>query len=274
MNMMIICPATAIGVPSLSAKQPLVLAPFLGSTVLQHALSHFAKQGCKKVTLVVSDRMEQVQSVVGRGEAWGMQVEVVSAAPAETPGETQSFTLDRLPQLPEQPLWENYRGWFSAQQKLLATVARERVGMREVAPGVFVGLRSQVARSAVLTGPCWIGANVYVGSDAVVGPQAVIEDGCYLDARSEVVGSVLGSATYVGAMTEVRHSFVQGRELLQLITGSSVSVTDPFLLDDLAAKPGGMMRIRELLGRSDGTRPTWTTRLAGWLGKFRPDVVI
>jgi len=247
MNLALEFPTDGSAVPALSRKTPLVLAPFLGQTVLEHALAGLASEGVKRVRIEAGDQAEQIQRVVGQGEAWGLALEVSSAlgrqdglAPARV------LTLDQLPQLPQQPLWRNYRDWFSAQQALMPVLARQRVGTREVSPGVFIGLRSRIAADARMSGPCWIGASVFVGPGAIIGPGTVIEDGSYVDAGAEIVGSIIGPQTYVGAFTEVRDSFAWGNELLHLDTGSLTKVADRFLLGELQVRRnrlGGLIDI-------------------------------
>lgn len=216
-----------------------MLAPFLGTTVLERALSGLASEGAKRVLLRASDRPGEIRLEVGRGEAWGMEVLCgEEPAPAWDPERVREFILDRLPQLPQQPLWGAYRDWYSAQCALLAVTAGQRVGMRELSPGAFVGMRSQVASDARVAGPCWIGANVFLGPGAVVGPGSVIGDGSYIDEGAEISGSVVGPDTYVGRFTEVRDSFAWGNELLHLDTGSSTQVADRFLLADLRPDTG------------------------------------
>ena len=238
MKTTLICPGDATEVPALARKHPLVLAPFLGRTVLEHALTALAESGAKHVRILASDRPEEIRSRVGRGEAWGMTVEVVPSSERTADGDAASavapvLTLDHLAQLPQQPLWRSYRGWYAAQQGLLAALASKRVGMREMTSGVFVGLRSQVASDASLQGPCWIGDGVRVGSRAVVGAGTVIEDGSYVDEGAEIVGSIVGPQTYVGRYTELRNSFAWGRDLLHLDTGSLAEVNDRFLLSEV-----------------------------------------
>lgn len=234
MNVILNCAVDDSAVPALARHGPLALAPFLGATVLEHALAALAASGVKGVQLVVADGVEAILRVVGRGEAWGLHLEVrTEAAPAEGSREVRTVALDRLPQLPACPLWGSYRAWSRAQLSLLPLLASQRVGMRALAPGVFVGLRSRIASDTRLIGPCWIGAQVFLGSGAVVGPGTVVEDGCYLDRGAEVAGSIVGPQTYVGRFTEVRDSFAWGSALLHLDTGSQADVADPFLLGSL-----------------------------------------
>lgn len=234
MNVILNCSVDDSAVPALARKRPLGLAPFLGATVLEHALAGLAAQGVKRVCLEVSDHAEEFRRVVGRGEAWGLELAIVTeTAVPENFSQARALTLDTLPQLPERPLWRSYLDWYGAQLTLLPVLAAQRVGMREIEGGVFVGLRSQVAPDARLIGPCWIGANVFIGPRAVVGPGTVIEDGCYVDTGAEISGSIIGPQNYIGAFTEIRDSFAWGNELLRLETGSLTVVADRFLLGEV-----------------------------------------
>ena len=203
-HLILTCPSVSPAVSGLAARQPAVLAPFAGKSVLEYALTYFAAAGVREVTLVAGAAAAVLRSAVGRGESWGLAVTVVDQAPQTVPGEAVSWTLDRLPQLPEHRLWESYAGWFAAQVALLPQAARQAVGARELSPGVYVGLRSRVAADAVLRGPCWIGANVRIGAGAVVGPNAVVGEGSFVDEGAEVAGSVVAPQTYVGAHTELQ----------------------------------------------------------------------
>ena len=251
MKSLLICPSERPGVPALARRRPLVLAPFLGKTVLEHTLTHLASHGAKEVTVLAADRPDEIRAAVGNGEAWGLRMEVVPESRESTVTAAREkyqveardwlrapfdvFVLDRLPWLPGHLLWTNYSGWLSAQQALLTTLAKKRVGTSEMASGVFLGLRSRVAASAKLITPCWIGANVSIGLRATVGPGAIVEDGCYIDEGAEVAQSVVGPRTYVGALTEVRNSFAWGKDLLELASGSCTEVADGFLLSELGA---------------------------------------
>ena len=267
--LILIAPVRRSGVAALSRKQPLVLAPFVGATVLEHALSHYAAQGVRHLILHVGDRPEPIREVVGRGERWGIDLHLVThngepeaedlrsrLSAGTSPLGAAITVLDRLPQLPNQPLWTSYAAWFSAQLALLAASAHQHVGLREVAPGVLVGLRSRIARDATLRGPCRIGANVRIGAGAIIGPDALIEDRAFVDEGAEVAGSLVGPDTYVGAHTEVRNSYVHGTELLNLRNGSRTTITDRFLLGDLAGAESPPVRPASPEAET-GSRPWW-----------------
>ncbi len=253
MNVILQCPVEVSAVPALANQRPLVLVPFLGQTVLEHALAGLAAEGAKRVRIEGTEPVEEIRQVVGQGEAWGIKIVFSQdAPPAGEWSDARVVKLNALPQLPQQPLWGSYRDWYAAQLALLPVVAAQRVGMREVAPGVFVGHRTQVAGDATLIGPCWIGANVFIGPKATVGPGSIIEDGSYIDGGAEIVGSVVGPQTYVGAFTELRDSFAWGNRLLHLGTGSLTEVTDCFLLGPVQSESklvDGLRSAVRFLGR-------------------------
>ena len=254
MRAIIICPTERPEVAFLSRRHPLVLMPLFGRSVLDWTLAALASEGAKEIIILAPDRPEQVRAAVGKGEVWGVKAEVfpesreLSVAEARykygvTPGHGwlsephDVFFLDALPQLPGIPLWRSGAYCFQLFERCFTEAAHERVGVREYAPGVFLGMRSQVAPTAKLEAPCWIGSQVWVGPGAVVGPRAYVEDGSYIDHGASVSESVVGPRTYVGAMTDVRRSIAWGKGLHNWQTRAFTDVADDFLLADLAGAP-------------------------------------
>ncbi len=252
MKALIICPADRKAVAALARRRPLALTPCLGQPVLGRVLAFLASAGAKEITVLAADRPDRIRKFAGRGEAWGVKLEVIPEARELTVAEARAkyqaspaagerwlpaphdiFLLDRLPQWPDQPMWESYAGWQHVLLAGLPQAAREKVGMREVSPGVYLGLRTKVAESVQLRAPCWIGANVWLGPRVTVGPESIVEDDVYVDTGAEIAGSIIGPKTYVGALTEVRQSLAWGRDLLNLASGSVTEVTDHFLLGEL-----------------------------------------
>jgi hypothetical protein len=253
MKALIICPADRQAVAALARQHPLALWPFLGKPILDHAMTFLASKGAKEIRVLAADRPDEIRTFARRGEAWGVAIEVLPEARELTRDEARAkyqstgsagwlpapldiITLDALPQLPGCPLWESYAGWQSVLLAWLAAGAREKVGMRELSPGVYIGRRVRIAPSAKLNPPCWIGEHAWVGPGAVVGPDTVLEDHVYVDQSAGIVHSVIGPRTYVGVLTEVRDSLAWGRNLLNLKTGSHTEVSDHFLLGELGLR--------------------------------------
>lgn len=241
----IICPDRRGPVAYLSRRVPLALVPILGETLLSHWLTHLADRGAKEVTLLVSDRPDQVRAAVEQGERWGLRLEVV-ARPSELsiaeaqalfPG-AEAVLADRLPGLATLPLFESYAGFFAGLQSWLAHAPRHRVGAKEIQPGIWTGMRTRIDPAAKLTAPCWLGENVWVRTSATVGPHAFIEDSALVDHDAEVTHSWVGPWTYVGALTHVNQSFAWADGLLNHQSGSFTEVVDMFLLGDLRGVQG------------------------------------
>jgi NDP-sugar pyrophosphorylase family protein len=254
MKSMLICPAEQAGIPALSLTIPLALVPLAGKNILEYWLEHLIAQGMKEVTVLASDRAEQIQAFVGKGGRWGINAEVIVEpcalsvhfartkyqldSKAEWLDQTNDVVLmDRLPGLSQYPLFKDYAGWFAGLQTFLPRAAiTNRIGVHEINPGIWVGRRTRISPSAQLIGPCWIGERVSIGPLATIGPMAVLEDRVMVETGSEIAHSVVGPDTMVGRLTEVRNSIALGEPLVNWKTNSCVTVPDPLLLSALKGR--------------------------------------
>lgn len=250
MRALIICPSRRPHGDAVTAARPLALAPILGRSLLDLWLTDLAVRGARQVTLLVADRPEEIRRAVGRGERWGLRVEVHPESSERTIEDARTrrtsahpdawlappfdvTVCDHLPDGHPTPLWNLPVTFCQEVLHRIPSAASQRVGFREFSPGIWVHVRAHVAPSASLQGPCWIGAHAVVQSGASVGPQAVVEDGAFIDTGARVADSLIGPATYVGAMTEIRNSLAWGRHLFKTSNGSGIEVPDPFLLGPL-----------------------------------------
>ena len=266
MKSILIAPAERSEVAALAEALPLVLTPVFGKPLLVYWLEHLADLGIRDIRVLATDRPDQVRAAVGNGARWGVSVEVIPAlrelsvaearakyrAKDETdwPAEHHDVVvMDHFPNLPNLPLFESYQSWMAALQAWLPHAARRhRVGVREVQPGVWVGLRSRVSPAAKLQGPCWIGENVWVAENTVVGPYAVLENRVVVESGVEISNSTIGPDTLVGHFTEVRDSLANGNTLVNWRTGSRTTVPDAFLMCSLA-KSRSQPQAGNFLGR-------------------------
>lgn len=282
MKGVLICPDARKEVAFMARLHPLALTPFLGKPLLDHVITSLAAAGINELSVIVSDRPDEVRRFVHDGQPWGITAEVVSEPReltidearakyvsgdgwAKSPGDV--VMLDQLPDKEHSPLFADYRDWLRVMKRELPYLAKAHVGGRELSPGVWVGLNADVSASAVLSAPCWIGDHVWVQDNAHVGPNAYIEAGTMIDKGAIVEDSYVGSHTYVGQLTEIRKSFAIGNGLLNWATGSSLEIVDEFLLSDLkgrnTSKVGG-----SLLGRCIALAllvTTWPVIAVAWL---------
>jgi NDP-sugar pyrophosphorylase family protein len=277
MKALLICPSEWPGVRQLSENAPLVTVPLLGCSLLEYWLSHLALQGVSRVMVLAHDRPEYVKAVCGDGSRWGLAVEVMEESrelspamamlkyapdldPAPNPGTIT--VLDHFPGAPERPLFTNYEALVDALLHWMPkAITPDRVGMREIKPGLWLGTHSQIASTAHLNPPCWIGEKVFVGAGAIIGPGAIVEGGAFIEPGAEVLHSCVGPDTFVGRLARLNNSLVLGQVLVHLPTSSTTVVPDPFLLCALRQP-------RPLRGAS------WLGRAAELYERNKEDVVL
>ncbi len=254
MKAVVICPDRRPEVSFLARTTPLALVPYLGAPVLFLVLADLADRGVRTVTILAPDRPDQIRLAVGRGERWGMAVEVLAEGTepgvAEVRrrfsvggpgwvGEPYAVVIaDRVLEEGREKLFSGCGIFHGAAVAGMGAAGARRVGMREAVPGVWVGLRVKVDSTAKVVPPCWIGNDVWVRGRATVGPGTVIEESALVDHDVEVVGSWVGPRTYLGAMVHLRHSMAWSDGLFSLDTGSFTEIVDPFLIGDLRGAPG------------------------------------
>ena len=240
----LICPSARPAVKGLSQASPLAAAPLLGESLVEYWLSHLAFTGVKEVQILADDRPEHVTKLTGDGARWGLKVTVTPEIRELTPAQAQIkyaqefpvtgqliAVLDHFPNAPQWPLFESYAGLFSALTHWMPKAKTvDRVGLREVEPGIWLGIHAQVSPEAQLRAPCWIGGHVYIGAHAVIGPMAIIEDRSFVEAGAEIVNSVIGPDTFVGRMATLQKSFAWGNTLVNWEADSVTQVADAFLL--------------------------------------------
>jgi NDP-sugar pyrophosphorylase family protein len=271
MKTLLICPSNRNSVPLLCESAPLAAVPLLGQSLLEYWLPHIASSGVKEAIILADDRAAHIQSIVGDGARWGLSISIVEESRELTPAQallkydkdlnTESWrngivVLDHFPNFAEKPLFTSYAAHFEA---LLAWMSRartpDRVGVKELMPGVYTGLRAHVSADARLHAPCWLGKNVYVGAGATVGPNTIIEDGSFVEPGAIVSNSFVGPGTFVGQVAEIAQSLAFGDTLVNWQTGSVTKVPDRFLLSALRQprpprSAGLLERLAEICSRN------------------------
>ena len=253
MNAILICPADRSAVPCLAENAPLAAAAVLGRTVIEHWLDALAAQGLKHAWVLASDRPHHLRALVGDGARWGIQVEVIpqnreltsdearlwqgreSAPPAGTP--RRIILMDTLPGLPDFPLFATYASWYAAVTAFAPhALTPGRIGIREVQPGIWIGLHARIAASARLEAPCWIGQGVVIAEDASIGPGAVVEDHVAVERGARVHQSIVGPNTFVGQNISLQNSLAHGSTLVNWQNNSCLRVPDAVFLCSLSER--------------------------------------
>jgi NDP-sugar pyrophosphorylase family protein len=288
MGTILICPGERAAVAFLAQSVPLVGVPILGQSLLAHWMSHLASAGTSEVTVLATDRPEMVRALLGNGSRWGINVQVQSELDELTPEMARAkytgngtlspsqasevIVLDHLPGLSELPLFRSYVGFFHAVISWLPHAAAQgRIGLRQIQEGVWAGLRAQIAPSARLHAPCWIGDFARVGSESAIGPNTVLESGVVVEAATEIGSSIIGPDTFVGKLVRIEDSIAWGNTLIHWRTGSCTEITDAFLLCSLGQRylPEGNKGARRIDGGLRAALVRSWNMVAELPGKFR-----
>jgi NDP-sugar pyrophosphorylase family protein len=249
MKVLLICPSNRAAVPLLAETAPLVTVPLLGQSLLEYWLAHIASLGAKEAVVLADDRPAYIRAITGTGARWGLTVTVIDESRELTPAQAllkyekelgiesaqnRIIVLDHFPNLAEKPLFTDYAAHFQCLLDWMSHASSpDRVGVKELIPGVYTDLRAHVSGDAKLLAPCWLGKNAYVGAGATVGPMSIVEDGSFIESGALVSHSFVGPNTFVGELAELCESFASGDTLVNLKTGSVAKVPDNFLLSAL-----------------------------------------
>jgi hypothetical protein len=111
---------------------------------------------------------------------------------------------------------------------------RGRCGLRpigqETQQWVWQGRDAEIDRSAVITGPAFIGEEAQIGACCTIAAGSSIERNCEVDCGTTVEESWVMQDTYIGAALDVRRAIVGHDSLFHLDRNIEVKVGDPDLI--------------------------------------------
>ena len=131
---------------------------------------------------------------------------------------------------------DDFAGYWRAHQAALACVP-------PFPPcpnlGVRIGLRCRIDAKASLVAPVIIGNEVEIGRGCRVGPNAVIGDGCILDAGVEAADCLALAGTYLGPETSLVSAVADQSLLVRYPDGAATYVPDFFIMGPVSAMISG-----------------------------------
>ncbi|MCX7003664.1 MAG: NDP-sugar synthase, partial [bacterium] len=107
--------------------------------------------------------------------------------------------------------------------------------------------------TATVTPPVFIGENCRIGAHAKIGPGAVIAGNCILEDHCSVQHSFIFQGSYVGEALDLQQAIVDKNRLINVAIGTSITVTDTFILGSMTERhvgrmlAAGMMRLAAVL---------------------------
>lgn len=113
---------------------------------------------------------------------------------------------------------------------ILSLRCRVRPHGIEVRPGLWIAEGAQIARSARLVAPAYIGKAVKVADDCLITRCSSVEANSHIDFGTAVEDSSILPETYVGIGLDLSHSVVEGSEIFNLQHNVRLRISDPVVL--------------------------------------------
>ncbi len=125
-------------------------------------------------------------------------------------------------------------GFISAQRDVLnGRLGGSRIAASLRADGVWIGDHVHISPDVRLVAPLFIGSHCQIYGNGQIGPNAVISPYCLVNNSDLICDSLIMSGTATGAHTELNAMAVQGRTLVNLCNGATVTSPDAFILGDI-----------------------------------------
>ena len=112
---------------------------------------------------------------------------------------------------------------------------------KEVKPGVWIGEKARVHRSARLLAPCFVGSYAKIRAAALMTRGSSVEHHSEVDCGTVVENSSLLQTTVVGAGLDVTHSVVGFQKIWNLRRAVEVEISDRRLVSTLSSAPVRML---------------------------------
>jgi len=104
----------------------------------------------------------------------------------------------------------------------------------EVRPGLWLAEGTQIARSARVVAPAYIGYGVKIADDCLITRCSTVETNSYIDFGTAIEDSSVLPDTYVGIGLDLSHSVVDGGEILNLHHEVRLRISDPVVMRRLS----------------------------------------
>ncbi len=144
----------------------------------------------------------------------------------------RAATIIELPALLKADTWPDV---IDAQRQV---IDRQFQGLMltgaPVEPGIWLSRNVKMHPTARIVAPVYIGPDCDIGKRAKLGPNAVIGQRCVIDRHSVISNALVCPNTFVGQSLELDHVVADGNQLINTRIGSRVTITDTFILGNIA----------------------------------------
>lgn len=217
--------------------------------LLYHWLDFAINQGASSVNIISPDRPNSVRQYMEEATLWPLKWNIITDE--SNLSESPYYTVCSIPGSSKaSPLiqsdWELIEHWQFCIQEWLNT---NNPNSNEASNAFSVGRFCSIHPTVKLRMPVWIGDYVSVGPGCVIGPNAVINEGCILEGPSSVKHAAILPNTFLAGNTELNNAILIGSMLINLKYKACIDRIDSRIatpLNELSRLPGIWERLAAL----------------------------
>ncbi|WP_320129929.1 NDP-sugar synthase [uncultured Sphaerochaeta sp.] len=111
---------------------------------------------------------------------------------------------------------------------------------KKIREGVWTGPGTKISPSATIVAPVYLGSQVNISSNSIVGPDCEIGNGCIIDTESSVIGSSVFAGSYIGKSLYIKGCLVNQNKILKAELDTVYAATDDLLFSSVESNlPSG-----------------------------------
>ena len=218
--------------------------PVAGKTWGEHLLDYCHGLGATAVRILDWTYDERLLSQhLGQGERWGFRLEYVGArimaSPEEAKRQSRAFIGDDpdvrviwggvFPYKGELVPLDSLEAWYRMNFTVLDDPADRTLPGYSAEKGVFIGENVAIRTHAEVTGPVVLGDNVLIEKAARLLGEVIVGRGAYVEAGCVLRRTIVCSRTYLGRNTSFEGKVVNGRRIIDPLTGVFVDLEEESL---------------------------------------------
>ncbi len=162
------------------------------------------------------------------GEDTGWRVTTLSSIKQELP----SAQTDSLSVASAQAYLESVRQVLSIKGKGLIVYGKE---IRE---GIWAGPGTRIPDTSTLVAPVYLGSQVRIDSQSIIGPNVEIGNGCIIGSDSFISDSSVLEGSYVGSGLDVKGCILKQNKIFNTRIGAIYRATDDLLVTSVESSAG------------------------------------
>ena len=109
---------------------------------------------------------------------------------------------------------------------------------KEIREGIWAGPGTKIPDTSTLVAPVYLGSQVRINSQSIIGPNVEIGNGCIIGSDSFITDSSILEGSYVGSSLDVNGCIVKQNKIFNTNIGAVYRATDEILVTSVESSAG------------------------------------